>query len=556
MPIKSLLPDIEIPKVDLLTYVFPEGGSPSTEPLWRDTKDPNNSLSPAQALQWMKRLGVGLGKAGVKKGEVVMIFTPNHIFVPVAYLGISGNGFAFSGANPVYTVPEMIHQIKNTQAQILLTYPGLLRTAVQAAKETGLPKDRIFQFSDKPNQTVDGIKDWRELLGSEEEAKGYSWPKLNPEEATKTVATINYSSGTTGLPKGVCVSHYNIISNVEQTMFMKYVHQPFTRETAPPERWLGFLPLYHAYGQLWTIVLALKLQVPVYVMTQFVYEDYLKAIQDFKITQLHVAPPILVMLSKRPESTKYDLSSVKSVFCGAAPLSKELQADVSKRFKMQINQGWGMTELTCGAISVPFAINDNTGSVGQLCPNAEGMLIDDDGKEVGVGERGELCIRGPQVCLRYWRNEEATKDSITPDRWLKTGDVAICDKDTSGSWIGRREDSFSHWKCLQVSPAELEAALLEHQDIADAAVVGINIHDEEWPRAYVAIQDSAKGKVKPEDIQEWIKPRVAKHKHLAGGVTFVDEVPKLASGKIQRRLMREWAKRDAEILQKEIKARF
>ncbi|KAG4422777.1 hypothetical protein IFR04_004125 [Cadophora malorum] len=406
----------------------------------------------------------------------------------------------------------MVHQIKNTEARILLAYPALLKTVVQAAKEAGFPKDRIFQFSDKPKQSVDGIRDWREMLGSEEEANKYSWPKLSPEEATTTVATINYSSGTTGLPKGVCVSHYNIISNIEQTMVMKYLGQPYTRETAPSERWLGFLPLYHAYGQLWTIMMALKLQVPVYVMTQFVYEDFLKAIQDFKITQLHVAPPILVMLSKRPESTKYDLNSVKGALCGAAPLSKELQADVSTRFKMQINQGWGMTEVTTGAIMVPFAINDDTGSVGRLLPNTECMLIDDDGKEVNVGERGELCIRGPQELIKV--------------------------------------------NSLQVSPAELEAALLEHQDVADAAVVGINLHDEEWPRAYVAIQDSAKGKIKPEDIQEWIKPRVAKHKHLAGGVTFVDEVPKLASGKIQRKVMREWAKRDAEVLQKEIKARF
>ncbi|KAH9214227.1 4-coumarate-CoA ligase [Leptodontidium sp. 2 PMI_412] len=555
MPFKSLLPDIDIPKVDLLSYVFPEGTSPSTDPLWRDTKDPNNSISPAQLLQWIKRLAVGLRNAGVKKGEVVMIYTPNHIYVPVAYLGISGTGHAFSGANPIYTVPEMAHQIKNTGARILLAYPALLETAIQAAKEAGLPKDRIFQFSDKPNPTVDGVKDWREMLGSEEEAERYSWPRLSPDESTTTVATINYSSGTTGLPKGVCVSHYNIISNIEQTLVIKFLNKPYTRESAPPERWLGFLPLYHAYGQLWTIMLALKLNVPVYVMTKFVYEDYLGAIQDFKITQLHVAPPILVMLSKRPESAKYDLSSVNECLCGAAPLSKELQNDVSARFKFQINQGWGMTEVTTGAIIVPFGVNDNTGSVGELLPNTECMLLDDDGKEVGIRQPGELCIRGPQVCLRYWRNEEATKDTITPDRWLKTGDVAV--RDEKGYfWIVDRKKELIKVNSLQVSPAELEAVLLEHEHIADAAVVGINLHDEEWPRAYVAIQDSAKGKVKPEDIQEWIKSRVAKHKYLAGGVTFVDEVPKLASGKIQRKVMREWAKRDAEILQKEIKSRF
>lgn len=555
MTFKAPFPDLDIPKVDILSYIFPPNEKPSTKPIWIDSKDDSLSLSPAQLLQWVKRLAFGLERTGVKKGEVVMIYTPNHLFVPVAYLGIIGAGYAFSGANPIYTLPEMIHQITNTGAQVVLAHPTMLETALAAAEKVGLDKGRIFQFSDHYNPPHLGVNDWRSLIGTDAEGESYSWPKLSPKESVSTVATINYSSGTTGLPKGVCVSHYNIISNAEQTIYMKYAGKSYDRTNHPPERWLGFLPLYHAYGQLWTIIMCVKLDVPVYIMKQFVYSHFLQSIQDKKITHLHVAPPILVMLSKRPETAKYDISSVTECLCGAAPLSKELQNDVSRRFNIQINQGWGMTEVTCGAMHVPGAVNDDTGSVGQLFPNTECKLLDEDYKEVGLGEPGEMYIRGPQVCLRYWKNEKATAESIDKDGWLRTGDVAVVD-DKGYFWIVDRKKELIKVNALQVAPAELEAVLLEHDHIADAAVVGITLHNEEWPRAYVAIQDHAKGKITPADIQEWIKGKVAKHKWLIGGVTFVDEVPKLASGKIQRKTMREWSKADAKILEQQTKSRF
>jgi 4-coumarate--CoA ligase len=332
----------------------------------------------------------------------------------------------------------MVHQIKNTGAQIILAHPTMIKTAVAAAEKAGLSRNRIFQFSDIECKTLDGVKDWRAMIGSEREGDKYSWPKLSPEQAVNTVATINYSSGTTGLPKGVCVSHHNLIANIEQTIFIRDHGKPYTKENRPAERWIGFLPLYHAYGQLYTILMAIKLQAPVYVMKQFVYGEFLQAIQDFKITHLQIAPPILVMLSKRPETVNYDLSSVTDVLCGAAPLSKELQNDCSRRFNMQINQGWGMTEVTCGAIHVPGGVNDDSGSVGQLDPNTECMLLDDNGKEVATGEPGEMYIRGPQVCLRYWKNDVATKESISEDKWLRTGDVAVCD-DRGYFWIVDRK---------------------------------------------------------------------------------------------------------------------
>lgn len=246
----------------------------------------------------------------------------------------------------------MIHQISNTQAQFILAHPSLAETAVAAAKGAGLPSGRVFLFSDEPNTSVYGCKDWRDFLPSPMEGDAYNFPVLSGEEAVTTTATVNFSSGTTGLPKGVEVSHHNLIANLDQTIYMRYLHKSWNASTRPRETWLGFLPLYHAYGQLYACIMAQKLQIPVYIMKKFEYEPFLQTIQDEKITHLQVAPPIMVMLSKRPETAKYDLSSVTDILCGAAPLSKELQNEISKKLNCEIQQGWGMTEVTCGALMV------------------------------------------------------------------------------------------------------------------------------------------------------------------------------------------------------------
>jgi 4-coumarate--CoA ligase len=573
MPLKSQFPDLDLPKVNLLTYIFPPGEPVSDTPIWHDSEDPSISMSKRQLLHKVKKLGVGLDKLGVKAGEVVLIFTSNHLLVPVVYLGVVGSKRVFSGVNPIYTIPEITHQIKNTEAKVVLVHPSLVDNALAAAQKAGFPANRLYQFSERPCQTQRGVQDWESMLGSDAEADAYRWPELRGEESAQTIATINYSSGTTGLPKGVCVSHRNLIANVAQTIFMRDNQMPYSPKSRPVERWNAFLPLYHAYGQLYTCIMAPKLGVKVYVMKKFEYAAFLRVIERYQITHLQVAPPILVMLGRRPETVKYNLSSVKHILCGAAPLSRELQNEIASRFNVQINQGWGMTEVTCGALHVPGGVNDDTGSVGLLHPNCEGKLLDDDGKEVKTGEPGELFVRGPNVCLGYWRNDQATADSLDKNGWLKTGDVAVVDERGMFYIVDRKKvrcqgnpsikgdllivlQELIKVNGLQVAPAELEAALLEHPSIADAAVVGITLHNEEWPRAYVVLKEGLQGRATEQDIQSWIKPRVAKHKWLAGGVAFVDEVPKSASGKILRKVMREWAKKDVPHLEKRIKARL
>lgn len=250
MPFSSPFPALALPKCNLLEYLFPSGTTPSDTPLWIDSKDTSQYLTPRTLLQWTKRLALGLDRIGSKPGEVVMILTPNHTFVPVAYLGIVGSKRIFSGANPAYTISEMIHQVSNTQAQFILAHPSLAKTAVAAAKGAGLPAGRVFLFSDEPNAPFEGCKDWRDFLPPAAEGDAYNFPVLSEKDATTTTATVNFSSGTTGLPKGVEVSHHNLIANLDQTIFMRYLNKPWNADTRPRETWIGFLPLYHAYGQV------------------------------------------------------------------------------------------------------------------------------------------------------------------------------------------------------------------------------------------------------------------------------------------------------------------
>ncbi|RDW65640.1 acyl--CoA ligase [Aspergillus mulundensis] len=543
MAYKSTFPAIEVPKSNILTYLYPPNQTVSDKPIWIDASNPATSLSPRQMLSWVRRLGYGLDRLGIPKGEVVMILTPNHIFVPVAYQGIVGSGRVFSGANPAYTQFEIEHQLKDTGAGLILVHPSLVTTAVAAAARVGIHRERMFLFDDCPRETVDGVSDWRSFIGSEEEASQWKWDSM-VDTSTTTVATINYSSGTTGLPKGVCVSHRNLIANVEQTIFMRDQGHPHALVPAsrPEERWVGFLPLYHAYGQLYACLMAPKLDFPVYIMRKFIYEEFLGTIQKYRITNLQVAPPILIMLDKRPETARYDLSSVRNILCGAAPLSRDLQNTIQNRFKTNVVQGWGMTEVTCGAIHVPGGLYDESGSVGMLDPNCECKLLDEDGHPVKDGEPGELHVRGPNVCLGYWRNEKATKESLDGEGWLKTGDIMVV-KD-NWFWVVDRKKELIKVNALQVSPAELEAVLLGHDGIADAGVVGFVADGQECPRAYVSLKDEAKGLTEA-DIQNYMTDRVAKHKQITGGVKFVAEVPRLASGKLNRKVLKEWARRDA-----------
>lgn len=331
------------------------------------------------------------------------------------------------------------------QPSVILVHPRFVSIVAEAVAKIGRPDSRIFQFADVECKPVRGVPDWRVLVDERAGVDGYSWPSFTPEEASRTIATINYSSGTTGPPKGVMISHANIIANAAQNVFNLTHKRP---TPLPDDRWLGYLPLYHAYGQLYLIIVSIKRRIPVYVMKEFVFQDFLHAIQTYRITTLQLVPPILIMMSKHPDTSKYDLSSLTLALCAAAPLSKELQNHCSKRFGFNIVQGYGMTETTCGAMGMLAIDVDDTGSIGKLLPNTEGKLVDDYGQSVSYGQPGELYLRGPQIGLGYWRNAAATNETIDTEGWLRTGDVAVCNAEGNFWIIDRKKVGLSSMRCI------------------------------------------------------------------------------------------------------------
>lgn len=223
MTYQSIFPPPSFPQTNILTYLHPDPDAVSDKPIWFDAVDPQRCLSPRQMLWWVRRLGFGFDRLAIPPGTVIMIVTPNHIFVPLAYQAIAGSGRIFSGANPTSTASELAYQIRNADAQLLLAHGSVLDNAVEAAQHAGLPKDRIFLFTDEDQQmapTPQGILDWRAMAGTEEEGWSWTWDTMS-DRGTSVIATINYSSGTTGPPKGVCISHASLIANAEQTRFMR-----------------------------------------------------------------------------------------------------------------------------------------------------------------------------------------------------------------------------------------------------------------------------------------------------------------------------------------------
>ncbi|KAK5055332.1 hypothetical protein LTR84_013082 [Exophiala bonariae] len=542
---KSTFRDIEIPECNILSYLFPKDKTPSTRPLWIDARSPEKSLSPASLLLWVQRCALGLDRLGIPTNEAIMVFTPNHIFVPVVYLAAAGSKRYYTGANPTYTVDELAFQISTVKPAVVLIHPSLFKTGHAALKKTNLShRTQVFLFDDSDCAEEEGVRDWKTFLASKQDAASWRWDDLGHDARTQ-IATINFSSGTTGLPKGVCISHHNIVSNTSQTINVKYSQKRDERNHSA-EKWLAFLPLYHAFSQLFTINIACRLGVTVYIMQKFSLLDFLYNIQRYQITTIQAVPPIMNMLAKRPETARYDISNVRNIMVGAAPLSIQLGNELTTRFDFCIARGWGMTETTCVGILMPDDMSNCDGTSGYLLPNTEAKLVDEDGCEVADAP-GELWIRGPQTMLGYWNNNSATRETVTSDGWVKTGDIVTVKNNMF--WVVDRKKELIKVNGLQVAPAELEALLLHHEQIADAAVVGLVTADgDEFPRAYVVPRPGLKPEeqLTEQDVQSYVARNVAKHKRLTGGVRFETVIPTLPSGKIMRSVVRQWAKQDAK----------
>ncbi|MFF3414990.1 4-coumarate--CoA ligase family protein [Streptomyces sp. NPDC002698] len=478
------------------------------------------TLTYAQVDRFHRRLAAGLAEAGLRKGDVLALHSPNTIAFPVVFYGATRAGASVTTVHPLATAEEFAKQLRDSSARWIVTVSPLLETARQAAELAGGVRE-IFVCDQ-----AESHRSMLDLLGS-------TAPEPQVDiDPVEDVAALPYSSGTTGVPKGVMLTHRSIATNLAQL-------SP-AMPMGPDDRILAVLPFFHIYGLTALMNAPLRQGATVVVLPRFDLDTFLRTIQEHRITGLYVAPPIVLALAKHPAVAEYDLSSLEYIVSAAAPLDAALAAACSARLGLPpVGQAYGMTELSPGTHVVPLdAENAPPGTVGRLVAGTEMRIVslDDPDKDVGAGERGEIVVRGPQVMKGYLGRPDATAAMIDPDGWLHTGDVGHVDED-GWLFVVDRVKELIKYKGFQVAPAELEALLFTHPGIADAAVIGsYNEDNNEVPHAFVVRQPSA-ADLSANEIMLYVAERVAPYKRVRI-VTFIDAVPRAASGKILRRELR------------------
>ncbi|OBT84392.1 hypothetical protein VE02_06742 [Pseudogymnoascus sp. 03VT05] len=526
------------------------------------------------SLEWKDRVGwlarafqQALGfqvNQGTEWEKVIGIYTLNTVdTLTVSFAVHYLNGIA-SPANAAYSAAELAYQLKAAGAKAIFTCIPLLENALQAAKIVGIPEKHVY-ILDMADAFTGGkkvpFKTVRELI-----EQGKNLPAIEPLKWTqgqgeRQTAFLCFSSGTSGLPKGVMISHRNCITNIIQIT----LHEQHARDGKGPKGGprqdvtLGLLPFSHIYGLVIICLTGAFRGDETIVLPKFELATFLQAIQEYKISVLFIVPPIVIgLINAHQSSSRYDLTSVESIFTGAAPLGESTARDLAKLHPTWlIRQGYGMTE-TCTGVCLTTEEDVWFGSSGHLLPGFTVKIVRPDGSEVTAhDEEGELLVQSHSVVLGYLNNPEANAETFMPDtdgngRWIRTGDVAIVSVAPSGNehiTITERIKELIKVNGHQVAPAELEALLLSHPSVADAAVIPVpNDRAGEVPRAYVVksarVSVEENDKIVKRDIAKYVEANKSRYKWLAGGIEFIDVIPKSPSGKILRRLLRDKEKED------------
>ncbi|MEO6880049.1 MAG: AMP-binding protein [Mycobacteriaceae bacterium] len=532
MSFASPFPDVDVPEESLFDFLL---GGVAADPE-RAAKvalvdgSTGEQTTYGELVAGVEALAGALAAAGFAKGDVAGLLSPNRPAFATVFHGILRSGGTATTVNVLATAHDIADQLTDARASWLFTVSGLLPQADEAAAAVGIAAERVVTLDAVPGRTS-----LAELLAQDHPA-----PDVVVDSATD-VAVLPYSSGTTGKSKGVMLSHRNLVANVAQSASLVTLEDD--------DKVLAVLPFFHIYGMTVMMNAALWCGATIVTMPRFDLAEFLRVVSQEKVTYVYIAPPIAVALAKHPAVEGVDLSSVKVVFSGAAPLDEALGRAVATRLGCTVRQGYGMSEMSPVSHSIPIDRDDiPLGTVGLTLPNMECKIVDPaTGEEVdypteGTSAPGELWCKGPNIMLGYLKNPEATAATLDDEGYLHTGDVATVSGEGYVSIVDRVKELIKY-KGYQVPPAELEALLLTHEKIADAACIGVTDADgEEVPKAFVVLQQGAT--MSEQDVMDFVAANVAPYKKVRV-VQFLDAIPKSSAGKILRKDLRAPATKGA-----------
>ncbi|KAF2086246.1 4-coumarate-CoA ligase-like protein [Saccharata proteae CBS 121410] len=529
---------------DILSWMLDDISYDIDKPIYIDAVNGERTISARQAVAIIRRLAAGFKALGLKSGDCVCIHAFNDIYYSMLFLGIVAAGGIFAGTNPSHTPHELSHAIETAKIKYLVVEPSLIPNVATAAQKCNIPVTNIFLFNlhneDITAHLAAGFRSWKWLQSH----GSCDWLRFDDyKTSTTTTAARLFSSGTTGLPKALELTHYNLVA--QHTLTMDY------RPRAYEVRRLICNPMFHVSQVPRGHTSPLKGGYVTYVLRRFSLSPWLKVIEEGKLTEISFVPTMLLNLLTDPtaRNRKNAFRGLRNTWSGSAPLDKEPQRRFKELFlpeQTPFNQVWGMSETSGIATMLYPPEQDVSGSVGRAVPNVDLKIVGEDGEDISdYGVRGELCIRGPIVVKGYFGNEEAGRRDWDEDGYFHTGDVAYCDGETGLWYIVDRKKELIKVRGFQVAPAEIEGVLVSHPHVVGCAVVGVAMAKEEsseLPRAYVVLRPGAT--VKEAELAEFAARRLARYKRLEGGVKFVESIPQNASGKALKNELREIAKRE------------
>ena len=520
--VRSPYPDVTIPECSLYDHVFSKVDQYGQKVAIVNGVT-GREYSYSQLHNSVTSFSSGLNRLGFEKGDVLALCALNCPQYAVVLLGVLGSGGVVSTCNPAYTAEELAYQFRDSGAKYVATMAAFLPSVKKAADMAGIGTIIVIDYHFMKDH---GYVSYQSLVT--DSGSRFVTQKV---DAKNDVAVLPYSSGTTGLPKGVMLTHHNLVANTYQLC-----HPEFLDLSTDGCTLLGVLPFFHICSIESVLVTALWQGAKVVTLPSFDSTQLLSTIQNYVVTVATLTPPLIEFLATHPDVSEYNLSSLEFVNSVGAPVRSDIVTAASKRLQGRciVRQEYGMTETSPTTHSIPLVFGmRRPDSVGVPVLNQQVKVVDiHDGSSLLSGQEGEIYIKGPNVMKGYLNQPEATKKTLTEDGWLKTGDIGYFDQG-GFFYITDRLKELIKVKGLQVAPAELEALLQNHPKVADAAVIGVP-HERhgEAPRAFVVKRDPT---LTEKELTDYIASHVSEHKYLTGGVKFISAIPKTAEGDVLRR---------------------